>query len=121
MPSGGRPLGVSLAEDGAGYPLIAYQGDDNSLHTAQPLEALGLQVGDGNCGPENPFATWYCRLIDSAGGGWFPYRHGDYVSVAANSSGLATIAYYGRITATGGNLKVAQQRIQTFLPLVVRK
>jgi len=110
------PLGVSIAEDAAGYPIIAYQ-SEWGLKVARPVAALGLPTGSGNCGPEAPFATWYCETIDRIG---FDLRHGDYVSIALNSAGLATIAYYGSITASGGDLMVAQQRLQVFLPLAGR-
>jgi hypothetical protein len=115
-----HPKGVSLAVDAAGYPIIAYQSQNGSLNVAQPVPALGLSVGGGNCGPENPFSTWYCKTIDRSGV-WIPYRHGDFVSIALDSSGLATIAYYGFITSTQGNLNVSYQRFhQIYLPLVMK-
>jgi hypothetical protein len=119
MMQGYNPLGLSIAEDAAGYPIIAYQSADRSLNVARPLAAVGLPAGSGNCGPEVPLATWYCETIDSPGI-WIPYRNGDYVSIAVGPSGLATIAYYGFILSSGGNLMVAYQRVQVYLPLVVR-
>jgi hypothetical protein len=110
-------MGVSVAEDAAGYPIIAYQAKSGSLNVAQPLAALGLSVGGGNCGPENPFSTWYCQTVRSHSP-WVPYRQGDYVSIAVNQSGLATIAYFGYITLTQGNLDVSYQRFQIFEPVV---
>ena len=118
MPAGYHPMGISIAEDAAGYPVIAYQAANGSLNVARPVDALGLTAGAGNCGPENPFSTWYCETIDHAGT-WITYRNGDYASIITNSSGLATIAYQGFITASGGNLMVSQQRLQGFLPLVI--
>jgi hypothetical protein len=112
-------LGVSMAEDPAGYPIIAYQSQYGALNVARPLAALGLHVGSGNCGPEMPFSTWHCETIDPPGK-WVAYRNGDYVSIGVGPSGLATIAYYGFITAEGGNLMVAYQRFQAFLPLVMK-
>jgi len=114
-----HPMGVSMAEDAAGYPIIAYQAKSGSLNVAQPLTALGLSVGGGNCGPENPFSTWYCQTIKRHSP-WIPYRQGDYVSIDLNQSGLATIAYNGFITALDGNLAVAYQRFQVFQPLVLK-
>jgi hypothetical protein len=114
-----HPKGVSLAVDSAGYPLIAYQSADGSLKVARPVPALGLPGGSGNCGPENPFSTWYCEIVDPDNP-FIPYRNGDYVSVAVHPSGLATIAYYGFIKLNDGNLNVSTQRIQVFLPLVLK-
>jgi hypothetical protein len=119
MMQGYNPLGVSIAEDPAGHPVIAYQSQYGALNVARPLAALGLAAGSGNCGPEDLFLTWYCETIDPAGG-WVTHRDGDYVSIAVDSGGLATIAYYGFITAEGGNLMVAYQRFQFFLPLVMK-
>jgi hypothetical protein len=115
-----HPLGVSIAEDTAGYPVIAYQDGYGSLKVARPLAARGLLPGDGNCGPETPLSTWYCETIDLHGT-WIRYRNADFASIAISPSGLATIAYNGFITAaSGGNLVVARQRIQAFLPLTMR-
>lgn len=119
MPQGYHPLGVSMAEDAAGYPIIAYQSEYGSLNLARPAAALGLSGGGGNCGPGNLFYTWYCETIDRYGT-WIPYRNGDYVSIAVNSSGLATIAYNGFITSSNGNLNVSYQRFQVVLPLVTK-
>ena len=114
-----HPLGISIAEDVEGYPVIAYQSADGSLKIARPVAALDLPVGSGNCGPENIFFTWYCQTIDRFGT-WIPYRNGDFTSIAIKPSGLVTIAYYGFILSDGGNLMVAYQNIQSFLPLLVR-
>jgi hypothetical protein len=40
--------------------------------------------------------------------------------MAVNGSGLATIAYEGFIVPSGGNLMVAQQRVQVLLPLAMK-
>ena len=114
-----HPKGVSLAVDAVGYPVIAYQSENGSLNVAQPVAALGLSGSGGNCGPETPFSTWYCKTIDRSGK-YTPYRHGDFVSIALNRSGLATIAYNEYITASDGNLAVAYQRFHIFEPLVLK-
>ncbi len=112
--TGTHPKGVSLAVDGAAYPLIAYQSGGSVLKVARPAAALGLLVG--NCGPQSLFYTWQCEPISFGIG----IGQGDYVSLAVNSAGLANIAYYGNIAASDGDLKVAYQRLQVFLPLVLK-
>ena len=119
MPAGYHPLGVSMAEDAVGYPIIAYQSENNSLNVARPVAALGLSGGGGNCGPENPFSTWYCETIDRSGT-WIPYRNGDFVSIALSRSGLATIAYNEFVTSSDGNLAVSYQRFRVYQPLVLK-
>jgi hypothetical protein len=120
MRTGSHPMGISMAEDSAYYPIIAYQAVDGSLNVARPVAALGLSGGGGNCGPENPFSTWYCETIDPDNP-WVPYRNGDYASIALHPSGLATIAYFGFITATDGNLMVSNQWFEIYLPLVLKE
>jgi hypothetical protein len=120
MPADYHPLGVSIALDAAGYPIIAYQGEYNSLKLARPVDALGLPPGAGNCGPEvGLFRTWICETIDQFLRPPNP-RFGDYAAIAVNGSGLATIAYQGFVKSSTGNLYVAWQRAQVFLPLVLR-
>jgi hypothetical protein len=112
--TGSHPMGVALVVDGANYPFIAYQSGATQLKVARPAAALGLLIG--NCGPVNLFYTWQCETISFG----ISIGQGDYVDLAVNSTGLATIAYYGNITATDGDLKVAYQRLQIFLPLAVK-
>jgi len=115
-----HPLGISIAEDTAGYPIIAYQSYNGSLNVARPVAAVGLSGGGGNCGPGDLFSTWYCETIDRSGR-FIQWRNGDYVSIAVNPAGLATIAYYRLYTDfTDGNLMVANQRLQIFLPLTLK-
>lgn len=108
-------LGVSLAVDPTGKPLIAYldASDDQAparLRAAQPLSAPGL----GNCGP---FLNWECTTVD--GGGSFT-NEGSFVSLAFNSKGKPIIAYYEEDNYTDGNLKVATPWDQLFLPLILK-
>jgi hypothetical protein len=118
-------MGVSVAEDGAGYPIIAYQDGSDAmapaaLKVARPHAALDPNTVP-NCGPQDLFLTWYCDVID--GGGSYTDEAGS-VSLAVNSAGLATIAYHELDSypyPAEGNLKVAYQRRQVFLPLVLRQ
>jgi hypothetical protein len=118
MGSGTHPQGISIAEDRAGHPVIAYQDDFGALNLARPLAGLGMAAGSGNCGPETPFSTWRCDTIK-------PYlsrvnaRQADHVSIAIHGSGLGTIAYNGFIQAADSNLALAYQRFQVFEPLVL--
>ena len=112
--AGINPKGVSITVDGAGYPIIAYQSGGSVLKVARPAAALGQLIG--NCGPQDPFYTWQCEAISFG----VSIGQGDYVSLAVNSAGLATIAYHGNISASDGDLKVAYQRLQVFLPLTLK-
>jgi len=124
--TGTHPMGVSLAVDGAGYPLIAYQNATEgplgmgTLKVARPVAALNQLVG--NCGPEpSLFYTWQCDTLLPLGPYYdIHYRPADYVGIDLNSAGLATIAYYGNDTDDGGVLQVTYQRLQVFLPLALR-
>jgi hypothetical protein len=126
MPADYHPLGISITEDGAGYPIIAYQGEDISLKLARPLDALGLPPGAGNCGPEvGLFRTWLCETIDLYA--TLPkvyWRNGDFAAIAVDHLGLATIAYQRFWVVdehSSGNLMVAiQPRARLFLPLVMK-
>lgn len=108
------PKGVSISVDGSGYPIIAYQSGGSGLKVARPVAALGLLIG--NCGPSNLFYSWQCETLNLG----FGFGQGDYMSLALNSAGLSTIAYYGNVTGSIGDLKVAYQRLQVFLPLTLK-
>ncbi len=116
-----HPLGISIAGDANGYPVIAYQSADGDLNWARPVAALGWPAGSGNCGPEDPLSTWYCETIDPAGT-WVNYRNGDFASLDVSPSGLATIAFYRLyVDHADGNLTAVQQLpYQVFLPLVMK-
>jgi len=109
-----HPRGISLALDGAGYPIIAYQTGGSGLKIARPALALGQLIG--NCGPADPFYTWQCDVISIG----FGIGQADYLSLAVNSAGLSTIAYYGNSTEFDGDLRIARQRLQVFLPLILK-
>nr|NIP42188.1 hypothetical protein [candidate division Zixibacteria bacterium]NIR63467.1 hypothetical protein [candidate division Zixibacteria bacterium]NIS45422.1 hypothetical protein [candidate division Zixibacteria bacterium]NIU13559.1 hypothetical protein [candidate division Zixibacteria bacterium]NIV05577.1 hypothetical protein [candidate division Zixibacteria bacterium] len=106
------PRGISLELDSDHFPMITYQSGENIIKVARPVNAIGQLIG--NCGPEESlFYSWQCDII-SAGIG---YEQGDYISHSVSSSGLTTIAYYGNIPSLPGNLRIAYQRFQVYLPL----
>jgi hypothetical protein len=116
-------MGVSLAVDSSGYPIIAYQDATvdmipQLLKVARPVDALGL--GIGNCGPtEGLFQTWYCETIDAGGS---ETDEAGAVSIAVDPNGLASMAYHEADSYDyKGNLKLAyQQWYQAFLPLALK-
>jgi hypothetical protein len=118
------PMGISLALDKNNYPMIAYQDTSEDLAPAAlkiafPGAAYGLLPGETNCGPEDLLYTWYCGLVD--GGGSWTDEAGS-ASMALNSSGLATIAYYESDDYyLKGNLKIAFQYLRLYLPLISRE
>jgi hypothetical protein len=124
MGTSARTMGVSMVLDGAGRPVIAYQDKSEvlfpaALKIARPASAVGIQ---GNCGPKFlGFFLWRCDIVD---GGSLQRDEGESLSLALNSAGLATIAYH-EFDQSGsfdeGNVKVAFQQLQVFMPLVPRK
>ena len=111
-------MGVSLAVDDSGTPLIAYH-VKNATYPNGVLKTARPVGHPANCGPlVGQFHFWQCDVVDD--GSVFlgtPHNVGQYSSLALNSAGLAAIAYYD---ATSHDLKVARQVLPTFLPLVSR-
>ena len=103
---------VSLVMDYGGLPIIAYhtykQGIEitlSTLNVARPAAALGLE--SGSCGPGD---SWQCDRIPDTG------HPGDYLSIALNPSGLATVAYVN-YHKFGSSLRVAYQPpFKAYLP-----
>jgi hypothetical protein len=114
MGTGTNPRGISLVLDSAGYPIIAYQTGASGIKIARPAAAAGQL--SGNCGPATPFYTWQCDLISIGIG----IGQGDYLSLAVNSAGLSTIAYYGNVDNSDGDLRFAYQRLQVYMPFILR-
>ena len=118
------PMGLDIAQDANGSPMIAYQSVDDplapaALKIARPAGAIGELVG--NCGPQSLFYLWYCDYVDG-GGSWTD--EGGAVSMDTNSAGFPTIAYQeydSYVNPNQGHLKIAYQRLLTFLPLIVKK
>jgi hypothetical protein len=113
-------MGIAIAGDSSGRPLIAYQDASEGLikqvlKLARPAAGLDPAVTP-NCGPANPFHTWYCETIDK--GGKYTNEAGS-VAVTVNRSGLAAIAYHevdNSSIPAEGKLKLAYQRLQVYLP-----
>lgn len=127
--SGLGQVGLSLATDTSGYPIIAYEDASDSLgfpvlNIARPITAYS-QVA-GNCGPQvGLIYQWQCDTLDDAtqGGGAGYLHEAEYAAVAVDATGLATIAYYEYDDYNDeGRLKVAAQyrSEKVYLPMIVR-
>jgi hypothetical protein len=112
--TGTHPRGVSLAVDGLNYPIIAYQSGGSGLKVARPAAALNYLIG--NCGPANPFFSWQCETLSLG----VSISQGNFISLAVNPAGLATIGYYGNSITSDGDLKIAYQQLQVYLPLTLK-
>ena len=110
MGTGTDPRGISMAVDAQSFPVIAYQSGGSVLKVARPVQAIDQFIG--NCGPVSTFFTWQCDSLSLG----VSISQGDYLSLAVNSTGLATLAYYGDSLTADGDLKIAYQRLQLFLP-----
>ena len=115
-------IGLSLAVDGQGYPIIAYMDASEdvapkNLKIARPAPAYGLEVG--NCGDVPPgelFQYWQCSFIDT--GNAYVDEAG-YAAVSVNPAGLVTIAYSECNSYDDESyLKVAEQYFTINLPLI---
>jgi hypothetical protein len=121
----GKPpghIGLSLAVDSQGYPIIAYMDASEemgpaNLKIARPAPAYGLEYG--NCGDVPPgelFQYWYCSSIDN---GNAYVDEADYAAVSVNPVGLATIAYSEfNSYDVEEYLKIARQYVTINLPLI---
>lgn len=119
---GQSQVGISIAVDLEGYPIIAYQEDSDPmgfpyLNVARPAFAHGSLTG--NCGPiVNLFRRWQCTTIDDAtqGGGAGSLYEADFTAVGVAPNGLASIAYYEIDGYNNeGRLKFAAQEIPGLL------
>lgn len=103
----GQGVGLSLALDSAGLPLVAYHdvGEGAVLKVAQPVSRLGQAAG--NCGPGSPNPTWQCDVVDNGMRLEGNHDVGRYPAIALDVIGdLASVAYYD---ATTGDLLLARQ------------
>lgn len=118
-------MGIAIADDGTGNPIIAYQdaSEDQApaaLKVARPVSVMPQNTVP-NCGPVDPTRTWYCEMVDRGGAN---FDEAGSVSIALNPMGLAMIAYHELdkyAHPAKGNLKVAYQQpqLQVFFPLAL--
>ena len=96
---GQSQVGISIAVDLQGYPIIAYEDASDPtgvsvLKVARPVLAHGIPAG--NCGPIGSLGhSWQCTTIDDAtqGGGAGNLYEADFAAVAVDPNGFAVIAY----------------------------
>jgi hypothetical protein len=120
--------GISMSLDDNGLPIIAYQNypdvsKPSGLSVARPNAAAGVSTGNCGDGVGGLFMDWMCDPIDLGGNRSGIVNVAGYTAVAVSSIGLPTIAYLEQNTIPYPDeyaLKVAYQRIQSFLPLVRR-
>lgn len=119
-------IGLSMALDLEGFPIIAYQDFSDQqgpsvLKIARPAAAYDNFAG--NCGEPLPLPGqlaqyWQCEYLDAE-------QYSDlaaYVDISVSPAGLASVAYFDYATLGDyseiGRLKVAQQHFPVYLPLI---
>jgi hypothetical protein len=121
------PMGISMAMDKEGYPVITYQRIESDfsppqLRFARPNIVYGEELY-GNCGDPPPgdlFQYWRCITLDN--GGQYS-EEADFAAIAINSYGMVGIAYteydsYINVTS----LKFIYQHLfRTLIPITTRQ
>jgi hypothetical protein len=107
--SSADPVGIALAVDAQHTPLIAYRCPTCYCTALRAARHVGT---GGNCGPSN---TWQCDTIATEPGTC--HSLGEYVALAFTAYDGGLIGYYD---ATAGDLLLAYQPAQVYLPLVGR-
>ncbi len=108
-------MGLALVMDGA-EPIVAYQDkndyDTSSVKIAQSFQRMGMDYG--NCGPENPFPTWYCQTIVLS-----QYNLGSEIDLTISHEGALFMGFLEQDDADyETHLWVARQYFQGFLPVL---
>ncbi len=110
-------MGLSLVMDGE-WPVIAYKDANDGFQTTVKLARMAYPLGleYGNCGPENPFSTWYCQTIDQG-----LYGLGNDIDLAISAGGMLRIAF---LEADDGaqeeHVWVAQEVGKTMMPVILK-
>ena len=114
-------MGLSLAVDTQGYPIIAYMntesyGNGSDLKIARPATVYGRDAG--NCGDLKPYSMlpyqyWFCETIASGGE---ISKLAEYAALSIDPSGLAAVAYF--MADMSGRLMIARQWYAIFLPII---
>jgi hypothetical protein len=120
------PMGISMAMDNEGYPVIAYQRIETEfsppeLRIARPY----LEFPDepyGNCGdlpPDYLFQYWLCSSLDN--GGQYT-EEADFAAIAINSHSMVGIAYseYDSGYDVTSLKFIYQTLFYTFMPITTR-
>ncbi|MEE4273071.1 MAG: hypothetical protein V2I67_15465 [Thermoanaerobaculales bacterium] len=113
MGSSPASMGLAMGEDGAGYPVIAYQDATSmvgpaTLKLARPYAATDWS-GVPNCGPQDLLYTWLCERVDEGGS---DLDEASVVAMSMNPAGEALVAYRELDSypyPTEGRIKVAME------------
>lgn len=121
-----EPMGISMALDDAGLPVIAYQQIASEfshpvLRIARPYQVFHDNQ-NGNCGETPPgyeFQIWRCNTIDNAG------QHtweANFASVVVNSLGFIEVAYseYDDYHDATSLKFIYQTLLFTFMPITIK-
>lgn len=100
-----NPMGVSMAVDSQGNPVIAYYDHNDTNHGI--LKVARLAGNDaGNCGPSaGLFPAWTCTVVDD--GGADDHDVGQWAAVALDNEDKAYVAYFN---STEKALMVAHEK-----------
>ena len=124
--AGGGHAGRLLGGDGGGVVVGARRDDTlylalmnqcaNRITATCAVNAKLAGLDAGNCGPETPFSTWDCKVIDQG-----PYSLGNDLDMMISSSGLVSIAYLeDNYDQYQQHVLFSYQYRPVYLPLITR-
>ena len=118
MGSSTTSMGIDMEEDGAGYPIIAYQDATSAVGPAALRIARPYAAADWNpvpnCGPIDLFYTWVCGAVDTGGA---TLSEADHLALDLTPGGEALIAYLEIDSypyPAEGSVKVAYEPLLVF-------